>query len=566
VSVSARVANLTIRTKILASFATVLTLLVGLGLSALSRSSTMNEAIQTITTNYGLSIIYLDEMRVDVATYRALIARELLQADDKAARQTATAALAAVVKTFDEAAGLYSPTVDPGAETGLWQEIKMSWRGYLQETGHVRELLDANKSAEAITYEFDKAAPAGSRAEAAVRAATEYNVAGMKQLTKEVDASYTTGRLVVIGFLIFAVAVAVVAGIFVTRTIATPVKLMTEAMRKLAAHDMNGETPGRGRTDEVGQMADAVQVFKDGMIAADRLAAEQETERAAKEQRSVRLERTVGAFEVTARDMVGLLSSGSTELEATARAMTGSADRTNQQASAVASAAEQAGAGAQTVAVATEELTASINEISRQVAQSARMAGVAVKDAQRTNTIVSALAEGADKIGNVVSLITDIAGQTNLLALNATIEAARAGDAGKGFAVVASEVKNLASQTGRATEEIGAQITQIQAATKEAVAAIRAIAASIEEVSAIATSIASAVEEQGAATADIARNVAQTATAAQDVTTNISGVGQSANDSSAAAGQVLTAAGELSKHAARLATEVNSFVAGVRAA
>ena len=177
--------------------------------------------------------------------------------------------------------------------------------------------------------------------------------------------------------------------------------------------------------------------------------------------------------------------------------MTGSADRTNQQASAVASAAEQAGAGAQTVAAATEELTASINEISRQVAQSARMAALAVKDAQRTNMIVAALAEGADKIGNVVGLITNIAGQTNLLALNATIEAARAGDAGKGFAVVASEVKNLANQTGKATEEIGAQITQIQAATKEAVAAIRGIAASIEEVSAIAASIASAVEEQG---------------------------------------------------------------------
>jgi methyl-accepting chemotaxis protein len=155
------------------------------------------------------------------------------------------------------------------------------------------------------------------------------------------------------------------------------------------------------------------------------------------------------------------------------------------------------------------------------------MAGLAVKDAQRTNTIVSALSEGADKIGNVVGLITDIAGQTNLLALNATIEAARAGDAGKGFAVVASEVKSLASQTGRATEEIGAQIAQIQAATREAVAAIRGIATSIEEVSSIATSIASAVEEQGAATADIARTVHQTATAAQDVTVNIGGVGQS---------------------------------------
>jgi methyl-accepting chemotaxis protein len=566
VSVSARAANLTIRTKILVSFATVLTLLVGLGLSALSRSSAMNASIQDITENSGMAIISLDEMRVDVTTYRALIARETLKADDKAARQASTAALAGVVKKFDEAAAQYAPTVDPGAEAALWQEVKTSWDAYLREVAHVRDLLDANKSAEATIYLFEKAAQAGIRAEAAVHADMDYNTNAMKQQTKEVAASYTTGRLIIIGFLVFAVAVAVAAGMFVARTIATPVKAMTEAMRKLSAHDLTAEIPARGRTDEVGQMAEAVQVFKDTMLAADRLAAEQAAERTAKEQRTVRLEQTVARFETNARDMVALLSSGSAELENTARAMTGTAGRTNQQASAVASAAEQAGAGAQTVAAATEELTASINEISRQVAQSAKMAGIAVKDAQRTNTIVEALSEGASKIGNVVGLITNIAGQTNLLALNATIEAARAGDAGKGFAVVASEVKNLASQTGRATEEIGAQITQIQAATSEAVAAIRGIAASIEEVSAIATSIASAVEEQGAATADIARNVQQTAAAAQEVTSNISGVGQSANDSSAAATQVLSAAGALSKQAERLSGEVNSFVAGVRAA
>jgi len=308
-----------------------------------------------------------------------------------------------------------------------------------------------------------------------------------------------------------------------------------------------------------------VQVFKDGMVVADRQSTEQAAERAQKEQRTLRLERCVATFEVTARDMAGLLAAGSTELEATARGMTDSADRTNQQANTVAAAAEEAGTGVQTVAAAAEELTASITEISRQVAQSAKMAARVVGDAHRTNTIVVALAEGADKIGNVVGLITSIAGQTNLLALNATIEAARAGDAGKGFAVVASEVKSLASQTSRATEEISAQITQIQAATKEAVTAIRAISTSIDEVSAISTTIASAVEEQGAATAEIARNVQQTATAAQEVTVNISGVSQAATDSSAAATQVLSAAGDLSKQAEQLSREVNSFVAEVRA-
>ncbi|MGD0103935.1 MAG: methyl-accepting chemotaxis protein [Rhodopila sp.] len=565
-SFSARVANLTIRTKILCSFLTILALLAGLGLNALQRSSAMNQSVQNITGNYALAVVYLDEMRVSISDYRGAMARGVLQADDRAAGQKLDADLGRLLKTYEDNDAKYALTVDQGTEAKLYEEVKVTWGAYLDLARRVREQVAAEKVAEAKTMLINEQTPAGVRAEAAVAASMGYNVAAEKRLTAEVDASYASGRLYIAGIMGFAVVAAILAAMFLVRSIAVPVKSMTEAMRRLAAHDMTAEIPARGRTDEVGQMAEVVQVFKDGMITADRRAAEQTSEHAAKEQRAVRLERTVATFEATARGMAGMLSSGATELEATARAMTGSADRTNQQASAVAAAAEQAGTGAQTVAIATEELTASINEISRQVAQSAHMAGLAVKEAQRTTTIVNALAQGADKIGNVVGLITDIAGQTNLLALNATIEAARAGDAGKGFAVVASEVKSLANQTGRATEEIGAQITQIQAATREAVAAIREIAGSIEQVSAIATSIASAVEEQGAATADIARNVQQTASAAQDVTMNISGVGQSANDSSAAASEVLSAAGELSKQAERLSSEVNTFVSDVRAA
>ena len=195
-----------------------------------------------------------------------------------------------------------------------------------------------------------------------------------------------------------------------------------------------------------------------------------------------------------------------------------------------------------------------------------RHAGTAVDDARRTDGIVRALAAGAERIGAVVGLITNIASQTNLLALNATIEAARAGDAGKGFAVVASEVKSLATQTANATEEIGAQITQIQAATHEAVEAIRAISATIEEVSVISTTIAAAVEEQGAATAEIARNVQQTSQAAQAVTIGIGGVSQAASETGTTAEKFLTAAADLSKQADQLAGEARSFLTYVRAA
>ena len=288
------------------------------------------------------------------------------------------------------------------------------------------------------------------------------------------------------------------------------------------------------------------------------------TEAAAAQQAA--LNQTADAFEVKVGSLVSTLSSGVTGLQATAQSMSATATKTNQQATTVAAAAEEAGAGVQTVAAAAEELTASIHEISRQVAQSAKITSEAVDDARQTDVIVRTLADTAQKIGDVVQLISGIAAQTNLLALNATIEAARAGDAGKGFAVVASEVKSLATQTAIATKAIGSQITQIQDATGEAVNAIKAISAKIEEVNVIASNIAAAVEEQGAATAEIARSVQQTAASTQDVTATIAGVSQAANDTGAAAEQVLDAANDLSRQAGQVTIEVNAFIVGVRAA
>ena len=365
---------------------------------------------------------------------------------------------------------------------------------------------------------------------------------------------------------ILSIFAAVLVGFVLTHLIAGPVRAITAAMGRLAEKDLRAAIPGIGRRDEIGGMAAAVQVFKDNMIRTDALVAEQEIERSAKEQRAIRVDSLVQGFEHKVGSLVGMLASGSTELEATAQSMTGAAGQTNRQATTVGSAAQSAQMGAQTVAAAAEELSASIGEISRQVAQSARMTARAVADAKRTDGIVRALADSAEKIGHVIGLITNIASQTNLLALNATIEAARAGEMGKGFAVVASEVKSLASQTARATDEIGVQIGQIQGATREAVEAIQAITVTIEEVSLIATTIASAVEQQGAATAEIARNVQQTAQAAQDVTTHVDSISQAANDAGAAASQVLSAASDLSRQAETLNSEVNSFVAGIRVA
>ena len=400
---------------------------------------------------------------------------------------------------------------------------------------------------------------AAERRQQAVQSQTEA-VAAMLASTRS---AYRLGLTTSVG----AVGIGLVLALLIGRGIARPVQHLTGAMRGLAGGDLAIAIPHSTRHDELGEMARAVLVFKDSMRETERLrAAQDEVKRQAAAEQKAALNRMADGFESNVGRLVGMLSSGSTELEATAQSMTATANQSNQQATAVAAAAEEASTGLQTVAAASEELSASIGEISRQVAQSSKITGKAVDDAKRTDAIVHALAEGAEKIGAVVGLITSIASQTNLLALNATIEAARAGDAGKGFAVVASEVKSLANQTGKATEEIGAQIAQIQAATKEAVEAIRGISATIEEVSAIATAIASAVEQQGAATSEIARNVQQTTQAAQDVTAGISGVSLAASETGAAAGEVLSAAADLSKQAEQLSSEVNSLVEGVRAA
>jgi methyl-accepting chemotaxis protein len=372
--------------------------------------------------------------------------------------------------------------------------------------------------------------------------------------------------LVALMGLLAAVAASAGLVVMVRRRICRPIVDITASMSRLAGGDASGETPASDRRDEIGAMAAAVQVFKDNMIRADHLAAEQSAQNDTKMRRARMLDDLTRSFEAKVSELVSGLSSSSATMETTARSMLSTATANNRQAGIVAGASEQTSANVQMVASATEELTSSITEISRQVAQSAEISARAVENARRTGDTARSLAAGAQKIGDVVTLIQNIAAQTNLLALNATIEAARAGEAGRGFAVVASEVKSLAGQTAKATTEISEQVVAIQGASDETVAAIRSVVDVITEINQIGSAIASAIEEQGSATKEIARNVQQAAQGTQEVTSNISGVQQAADNTGAAATQVLGAAEQLSRQSNDLASQVDRFLADVRAA
>jgi len=360
----------------------------------------------------------------------------------------------------------------------------------------------------------------------------------------------------------------VLAGVTVMlrRRMITPLAMLTDVVGDMAAGRHDVIIPTIGRADEIGAMAGSLQVFKEALIAkkaADEAAA---VEADAKIQRAQRVDKITRDFEAMIGEIVDIVSSASSQLEASAGTLTATAERSEQLTTMVAAASEQASTNVQSVASATEEMASSVNEISRQVQDSARIAGEAVEQAQHTNDRVGELAKAAARIGDVVELINTIAGQTNLLALNATIEAARAGEAGRGFAVVASEVKALAEQTAKATGEISQQINGIQAATEQSVGAIKAIGDTIGRMSEIASTIASAVEEQGAATQEISRNVQHAAHGTQQVSSNIANVQRGASETGSASSQVLAAAKSLSGESTRLKAEVGRFLSSVRAA
>jgi methyl-accepting chemotaxis protein len=427
------------------------------------------------------------------------------------------------------------------------------------------KLIDNSRQIDELVAEMADSAAAIVKGAGAMKADL---LSDQRRLEQESDTSISeTEHLIVMiaagGFLL-----GWIWALLLGRGISRPMIAMCGAMRKLAGGHFEIVLPGLGRTDELGEMAGAVEEFKVQAIAkAERDAAAQDAQnKAADAARRAELIRFADGFETAVGAIVSNVSASAVQLESAAGTLTRTAETTQGLSSAVAGASEEASSNMQSVAVATEELSASVEEIGKRVRESNQIAEAAVAQAQQTDERIGKLSRAAQQIGDVVKLITAIAEQTNLLALNATIEAARAGDAGRGFAVVATEVKSLASQTAKATEEISNHISGMQGATEESVVAIKEIGATIGQISNIASSIAGAVEQQSTATQEIARSVQNVAEGTRQTAASIMQVNRGATETGSASEAVLNSASTLSAESARLRAELDRFMANIRAA
>jgi len=476
--------------------------------------------------------------------------------------------LAQLKKDYDERRDYWSKSdLDAALKTKLVDkshaDVQRFWT--LAEQTFLPALAKSDTAAAARSYAEITAAYTAHRAviDEIVKQTNDDNAAAEAEATSRVKWFMTL--LWSISGLVFVVVVAGIVG--VAKGVIQPIVGMTDVMQRLAGGELESEIPSRGRGDEVGAMAGAVQIFKENALRVQAMeAAEAVSAKQAEQDRKATMQRVADGFERAIGQIIRTVTSASSDIEAAAGSLAKTAETTQGLSATVAAASEQSSSNVQSAAAASEEMASSVDEISRQVQQSRGIAQAAVAQAERTNVRISELSQSASRIGEVIKMITAVAEQTNLLALNATIEAARAGDAGRGFAVVASEVKALSAQTAKATEEIAAQVTQMQSATEHSVSAIKEIGSTIAQISEISTVIAAAVEEQGAATQEIARNVQQAAQGATQVTGSIADVNRGAKDTGSAAERVHGLAVSLLSESNHLNTEVESFLHTVRAA
>ncbi|MGI4976755.1 MAG: methyl-accepting chemotaxis protein [Janthinobacterium lividum] len=556
--------KISIRSKLFASFGAIYLIMLLLSAFTIERINRMDRSAGELRSHWLPNVEILGRLSRSVERVRLNEAMWVLAATDDERAMT----MRILGEQTRESESLLQASLSgaaPGEEARHVAAVSDAWRTYMEQDKVILDLEHQGQT---------------SQAAALVRAARERMLALRSAITEvmsfdsreatlssnrnEALASSTLVEIVAMVLLMLLPCLVIV--IWLDRNTSKRIVRLVGVLRSLMEKNYEYEIPCIVRSDEIGDLARGIVDVHRKLVENDSLAAAQEAEQEGKHARTGRVDALTREFEAKVGELVASLSSAAGELQTTARSMSGTADETTREAAAMSAAAEQASLNVQMVASAAGQLAASISEISHQVTQSAQVTARAVEDALRTDAIVRELAEGAQKIGQIVRLISSIAGQTNLLALNATIEAARAGEAGRGFAVVASEVKALASQTARATEEIGSQIGQIQGATGLAVEAIGGIATTIGEASEIASAIAAAVEQQGAATREIASNVQQVALSTRRVTGSIGSVSDAATRAWASSTDVLGASEGVSLQANELSGRVQSFVAEVKAA
>jgi methyl-accepting chemotaxis protein len=558
--------SLSIRTKLIGAFTLVVVCVLSLGFVGIQGLRSLNPIIDELSDKRLPSVRWAGAISDAANAIQSGTLAHILTNEEKA-KQGIETNIERYKERLAEARGKYEKLISEPAERALYETFGRDWAAFAVEFQKVFELSKANKDEEARTYNSQKARPYYLKASEDLTKLIELNVKAADDANLTSDVAYASAINLAIGGMAGSTLLMILLAFFNVRSITRGIASVTKPMGELAAGNLSIEIPNRGEKTEIGAIADAVQIFKQGLIERrDLETAAKETEIRAAAQRKADMNALATKFEGTVGNIIDTVSSSTTELEATAVTLTRTAETTQRLTATASRASNDASQNVQTVASATEELSSSVNEIARQVQESSRIATEAVQQAARTDQRMNELSAAAQRIGDVVKLITAVAEQTNLLALNATIEAARAGEAGRGFAVVASEVKALASQTAKATDEISAQISSMQNAANDSVTAIKEIGGTIGRISEIASLIASAVEEQGSATQEIARNVQQAAQGTTQLAGNLGDVDRGASETGSASTQVLASAKSLANEGGRLKLEVGRFLDTVRAA